>query len=624
MNSSKEILKKYWEYSSFRPQQEEIVDDVINGHDVLALLPTGGGKSVCFQVPGMAREGITLVISPLIALMQDQVQNLAKIGIKAIAITSGMSLKELDIALDNVKFGAYDFLYTSPERLKSPLFIERFKQMNIGLIVIDEAHCISEWGHDFRPSYFAIFELRKMKPTAPMMALTATATKSVQLDIIEKLTLKNTRIHEASFLRKNLSYNVINASNKLDYILSYCQKNVSMGIIYCQTRKSVKEVAKKLLAHQLSCGVYHGGLNREDRSTMLNNWLEERIKIMVATNAFGMGIDKPNVRYVLHYEVPNSLEAYFQEAGRAGRDGKHSVAIALNNGSERDAFKLQLETKFPAKEKVLQSYVAICNYLRIAIGSALNETYPVDLKEICQSYQLDYSTVYHSIKLLESAGYFSFNEGFHSPTKILITIDHLQVYNFQIQHPNFQELLSLLSRMNNAIFENFQEIHEEEIGRKLKKTTKEIINSLDHLVRYGVIEIKWRTDLPMLTFLRERCTDRDFSLPNSIYQERKNQTEVRMNAMLNFIESKDCRSQVVLAYFGQSSVTCGICDNCKKSNLPLSHEDLLRFLKSEKSVFDICHYFGTDESQVNSVLRNLLKEELIRFNGVGYISIDTH
>ncbi len=621
MNSSREILKKYWGYSSFRPQQEEIVDDVINGHDVLALLPTGGGKSICFQVPGLAREGITLVISPLIALMQDQVQNLQKIGIRAIAITSAMSQREIDISLDNVKFGGYDFLYTSPERLKNALFLTRFKQMQVGLIVVDEAHCISEWGHDFRPSYFAIHELRKIKPNVPMMALTATATIKVQEDIIEKLTLKNVRKHEASFIRKNLSYNVQNTTNKLEFILSFCKQNKDVGIVYCQTRRSVKEVAKKLLANQLSCGIYHGGMSSEERSLMLNHWLTEKTKIMVATNAFGMGIDKPNVRFVLHYEVPPTLEAYFQEAGRAGRDGVSSRAIALINGLEKNEFLAQVAAKFPEKDRVLHSYVAICNYLKIAIGSGLNETYPIDLKEICHTYQLDFSEVYNSIKLLETAGYFSFSEGFHSPTKVLVTIDHLQVYNFQIQHPKFQELLSVLTRTNSSIFENFQDIREEELGKRLKKNIQEVKTQLESLVRYGVVEVKWRTDLPMLTFLRERCTDRDFSLPYNIYKERKVQAEERSNAMINFLDNHECRSKMVLNYFGQESDACGICDICRNTSEVFSKEKIVAFLENEKSIFEISDYFQLDETIVNSIVRELVKEEMIRYTGYGYKSL---
>jgi len=621
LNNSKEILKKYWGYSSFRPQQEEIVNDVLNGYDVLALLPTGGGKSICFQVPGLIRDGITLVISPLIALMEDQVQNLQKNGIKAIAITSAMSMREIDIALDNVKYGGYAFLYTSPERIRTDLFLTRFKQMHIGLIVVDEAHCISQWGHDFRPSYAVINELRKIKPDVPILALTATATSKVQEDIIEKLSLRNVRKHQSSYVRENLSYNVHKAANKLEYIIAYCKQTKDVGIVYCQTRKSVKEVAKKLLANQISCGVYHGGMSNEDRSIMLKHWLAEKIKVIVATNAFGMGIDKSNVRFVLHYEMPNTLEAYFQEAGRAGRDGVPSQAIAVTTGAEKDEFLKLIDTKFPEKKKVLHSYVAICNYLRIAIGSGLNETYAIDLREICQRYELDYSVVYHSIKLLETAGYISFSEGFHSPTKVMITIDHLQVYNFQIQHPKLQEILTVLSRMNSSIYTNFEKIREEELGKRLKLQPHEVTHQLKELVRYGVLDIQWRTDLPTLTFIRERILDNDFTLPYALYKERKLDAEQRIRSVLDFLEREECRSKIILHYFGQLVENCGICDICSRSIPNMVKEKILLFLESEHSVFEICVFFNLDENVVNSVLRSMIKEEMVRYTGTGYKAV---
>ena len=615
-------MKKYWGFENFRPQQEDIVEDAINGHDVLALLPTGGGKSVCFQIPGLAREGITLVITPLIALMQDQVLNLQKAGIKAISITSAMTFREIDIALDNIKFGSFKFLYTSPERINTILFRTRFKQMNVGLIVVDEAHCISEWGHDFRPSYFSISELRLLKPNVPMMALTATATKTVQSDIIDKLSLKNVRIHEASFIRKNLSYNFNKVSNKLNFLIQYSRLYChDSGIIYCQTRKSVKEVAKKLISNKISCGIYHGGMNSTERSNMLSAWLTEKIKVMVATNAFGMGIDKPNVRYVLHFEIPNSIEAYFQEAGRGGRDGKEANAIALVDGKEEEVFLLQLQQKYPSVSHVLHSYIGICNYLRIAIGSGLNEVYPIDLKEICHSYQLDYSTVYHSLKLLENAGYLSFNEGFHSPTTVMICIDQLEIYNFQIQHPKFQEIISILIRMNSQIFYNFQVIKEEDLSKKMKTSVNEVELQLNSLIKYGVIDVKWRTELPLLTFSQARCSDQDFSLPNEIYHERKKNTELKMSAMSNLIKSEICRSQTLIEYFGQSSSPCGICDICMSKTKKLKDHEIQSFLKTEKSIFEICLYFSSDEESVNKILRRLIQEETIKFNGVGYISI---
>ena len=332
MNKSQEILKKYWGFDAFRTLQEDIIDAAIYGKDTVALMPTGGGKSICFQIPGLAREGICLVISPLISLMQDQVEQLEAKGIRAKAITSMMSYREIDITLDNAKYEGLDFLYTSPERLQSRLFIERFKQMNISLIVVDEAHCISEWGHDFRPPYRKIADLRKYHPEAPIMALTATATKEVKEDIILQLDLKNPAVFESSFQRANLSYEVHQVENKEIALGKWVQKFPHMcGIVYCQTRKSVKEIANFLFNQGIKTGIYHGGLDAVQRNQMMQLWMNDEVHLMIATNAFGMGIDKPNVRYVIHYEFPNNIEAYFQEAGRAGRDGKESRTLVLLN-----------------------------------------------------------------------------------------------------------------------------------------------------------------------------------------------------------------------------------------------------------------------------------------------------
>ncbi len=597
--------------------QEDIIDDVINGFDVLALLPTGGGKSICFQVPGLAREGITIVISPLIALMQDQVQNLEKIGIRAKAITGGMSYREIDILLDNARFGGIDFLYTSPERMQSPLFIERFKRMNVGLIVVDEAHCISEWGHDFRPSFQQIHKLRGIHPEVPFLALTATATEKVRRDIIEHLKLKHPRIHEASFERKNLSYNVIKTSNKLERILSYCKNNKSTGIIYCQTRKSVKEITKILIANNISCGIYHGGLNNEERSTMLRLWLNEDIKIMVATNAFGMGIDKPNVRFVLHYEIPQSLEAYFQEAGRGGRDSLESEAIAFVEKNDTEELKISTIRKFPEKEVIQLTYRALCNYLRIAIGSGKDETYPIDLKEFCKHYQLDYTETYNSIKILELNGNLFFSESVFQPTKILFVVDNAQLYNFQIQHEKFYQLTSLITRSYSGIYDSFQTIHETEICKRLGISINNLNEYLNELQKYGILEVSWRNNLPTVTFAGERLPDDYFSLKPEIYLERKQNAIFKVEKMIEFIEKNECRAQQVISYFGQTSESCGKCDVCRKnlSKTDFNEENLIAFLTRPKSITEICDYFQLLDIEAKSVLRKLFKEEKIIYNG---------
>lgn len=616
MKKSREILLKYWNYESFRPLQEDIVDDVINGFDVLALLPTGGGKSICFQVPGMVREGITIVISPLIALMQDQVQNLEKIGIRAKAITSGMNYREIDILLDNARFGGIDFLYTSPERTLSTLFIERFKLMNIGLIVVDEAHCISEWGHDFRPSFQYIHELRKFHPKSPVLALTATATNNVRIDIISQLKLKQPRIHEASFERKNLSYNVIKTTNKQERIISYCKESDTVGIIYCQTRKSVKEIAKILIANNINCGIYHGGLNNDERSKMLSLWMNEEVKIMVATNAFGMGIDKPNVRFVLHYEIPPTLEAYFQEAGRGGRDGKESEAIAFVEENDSVDLKDSLLKKFPEKDLILITYRAICNYLQIAIGSGKNETYPIDLKEFCNHYELDHTNTYNSIKILELNENLIFSESVFHPTKILFSVDNVQLYNFQIQHEKFYPLTTLLIRTYTGIFDTYQTIHESEICKSLGISNQTLNEFLIALQKYGIIEVSWKNNLPTLTFINERLPDEYFSLKPEIYFERKQNAIRKVEKMIDFIEKNECRAQQVISYFGQESLPCGRCDVCRKklSETEFNETNLMTFLATPKSIGELCGYFHLLHIELKPVLRRLYQEEKLIYH----------
>jgi ATP-dependent DNA helicase RecQ len=601
--------------------QEEIVDDAINGNDVLALLPTGGGKSICFQVPGIAREGITIVISPLIALMQDQVQNLEKIGIRAKAITSGMSYREIDIILDNARFGGLDFLYTSPERIQSKLFIERFKLMNVGLIVVDEAHCISEWGHDFRPSFQQIHRLREFHPSTPILALTATATEIVREDIIEQLKLKKTRIHEASFKRENLAYQVLKTSNKLERILAYCREHDDVGIIYCQTRKRVKSLAKVLIANRINCGIYHGGLNSSERSDMLQRWLKEEIKIMVATNAFGMGIDKPNVRYVLHYEIPPSLEAYFQEAGRGGRDGKESVAIAFVEKNDIKNLEDSISEKYPQKEKIKDTYRAICNYLKIAIGSGKDETYPIDLKSFCKQYQLDYTETYHSLKMLELNENLVFSESVFQPTKVLFLVDNVQLYNFQIQHEKYYQLTSLLTRSYSGIFDSFQNIHENEIAKRLTISLSELEENLKELEKYGIIEVTWRNSLPTVTFVQERIPDDYFSLNPTIYLERRQNAVDKLNKIIDFVNLNQCRAQQVISYFGQQSESCGKCDVCLKQNqeIELNEANILEYMKDKKTIFELCDTFQVDETQLKTILRKIYLEEKITFENGKFI-----
>ena len=622
MDKSREIVKKYWGFDRFRPMQEEIVDTVIYGHDTLALLPTGGGKSLCFQVPGIAREGITLVISPLIALMQDQVANLQSKGIRAKSIISGMSHREMDITLDNARFGGLDFLYTSPERIQSKLFMERFKGMNVGLIVVDEAHCISEWGHDFRPAFKEIYKLREIHPDVPIIALTATATDKVRADILKQLQLKSPKIFEASFERSNLSYETQESENKLVAIVNYCKSHDDLcGIVYCQTRKSVKDVARILQANRISVGVYHGGMTKEDRERMLKDWLTDKIKVMVSTNAFGMGIDKPDVRFVLHYEFPPTLEAYFQEAGRAGRDGKESRAIVFWEKQDLTTLQERIKQQFPEITTIKTTYRAVCNFLKIAIGSGKDESYPFEIAKLCSAFQLNPLQAYNSLKILEMNNDLVFSEGVFHPTKVKYAIGNKELYNFQIQHSKFLGLTTLLSRSYAGIFEQYFEIHEKEFCTRLAINAMELENQLKQLEKYGVLDISWKSSLPTVTLTHERLPDDYLSISAEVYTYRKQNAEQKLEKALQFIELPICRSVQLLKYFGQESEPCGKCDVCKNNSKTTYRtkelkEILLPFLQNMQTLEDCIAKTNASSEQVKNALKELILEEKIEaFDG---------
>ncbi len=608
MKKSRQLLQEKWHFDDFRPGQEAIVDDVINGHDVLAILPTGGGKSVCFQVPGIVREGVTLVISPLIALMQDQVSNLQKKGFRSAAIVSGMPYKQIDILLDNAKFGGLDFLYTSPERTLSQLFIERFKQMDVGLIVIDEAHCISQWGHDFRPSFLSLKNLRLIHPNTPVIALTATATASVKKDIIDHLDLKNPKLHVSSLGRPNLKYSSKLVVNKTKEILSFCNSNnESQGIIYCQTRKSVKELAQLLHAQQLEVSMYHGGMSKEDREKSLQLWLSEKKRIMVATNAFGMGIDKPNVRYVLHFEYPDSIEAYYQEAGRAGRDGNEANAIVFWEQVDISALKERLNDRFPEIAFVKQCYFALCNFLSVAIDSGKNENYNFDFQRFCKNYKLEIQKTYHALKILETNGTIAFNEDINQYTKIKFIIGGTILYNFQINHPKSILVIETLTRKFPGIFDYYFDIREKATANDLKMDEKDFISQLKFLEKYGVIDVSWKSNLPVITFMENRIADNYFSISNEKYTVRKNNAYDKLKKALEYLNTNSCRSAFISKYFGQTEESCGYCDNCEK------RQDISQAgLNCENAILSILDDGKTFQEILNEtkIEKDLLKKEM--------------
>jgi len=615
LTKSLEILNKYWGFDSFRPLQEEIVDSVIYGHDTLAILPTGGGKSICFQVPGLALEGLTIVISPLIALMEDQVKNLRERGIKVEMITSGMSYREIDIALDNARFGNVSFLYTSPERLKSELFQERCKSMKVSLITVDEAHCISEWGHDFRPAYREIALLRDFHPDAPVIALTASATMRVQNDISEQLALRQPRTFSGSLQRSNLHYKVRPSQNKLQEVLDFCENNKGFtGIVYCQTRRSVKHIAKQLRARNISAGFYHGGLNPEDRKYMLENWLSNRLKVMVATNAFGMGIDKPDVRYVLHFEIPSNLEAYYQEAGRAGRDGQESQAIAFWEQKDIEQMRQQLDTKYPSIEMVKKTYNAVCNFLKVAVGSGDQESYDFDIQAFHKAFSIPIAETYYALKILQLNGDLSFIENSFHPTRFKFAIGNSALYKFQVSHEKVASLISLLSRSYPGVYDRFVRIDESELINRLKITKEKLKELLTYLEKYGVADINFQSNLPKITLLHERLPEGYLQITNSVYLNRKKVEEEKLSAMISYITEGNCRQQMINAYFDTSCEPCGKCDVCvAERGANHSYSELIKIIPEilPASLDHICHQLNIDRPLAQRALHTLLLEETI-------------
>lgn len=587
-----QILKQYWGYDSFRDSQADIINSVLDGNNTLALLPTGGGKSICYQVPALVNDGICIVVSPLIALMKDQVENLKKRGIKALAIFSGMSKREIDIALDNCVYGNFKFLYVSPERLQTEIFQVRAAKMNVNLIAVDESHCISQWGHDFRPAYLKIKELREYLPKEiPFLAVTATANTRVIGDISGQLSIDKEHIIKQSFARENLGYLVLQEENKEKRLIEIIQKTGNCGIVYANTRRKTVEISQLLHRNGITADYYHGGLDQDERDKKQENWIENRTQIIVATNAFGMGIDKPDVRVVVHMEPPASPEAYFQEAGRGGRDGGKAYAVLLYKPSDKITLERFHELEFPEISQIKKVYNALGNNFRLAVGGGENSSYEFDISEFSHKFNFEIITVHHCLSILGLAGYIHLSDAITRPNRVKFEVGNSELYNYQVRHPEHEGIIQLLLRRNEGIFDNLIGINLNSIANSLKKTVKEIEAILKKLKTFEIIEFLPTTNRPMLTYLVDRMHEDRLKFPKSIYLDRKTVKKEQLDFMIRYCESETtCRSKLLLSYFDETEFTnCGTCDVClnrKKKELSnevfLIIEDKITQLLNEK------------------------------------------
>ncbi|WP_259015561.1 RecQ family ATP-dependent DNA helicase [Emticicia fluvialis] len=629
MQASKEILLKYWQYDSFRPLQENIINSVLQGNDTLAIMPTGGGKSVCFQVPAMQMDGVCIVITPLIALMKDQVEQLKRRGIKAAAIYSGMHRTEIDYTLDNFVYGDFKFLYVSPERLLTEIMQERTKRMKVCLLAVDEAHCVSQWGYDFRPPYLKIPEFRKFAPKAPMIALTATATKDVKQDIIQKLGFQNTQIFQQSFARPNISYSAFCEESKERKLFEILMKVQGCAIVYVRSRRRTKEISDWLNSNRIRSEYYHAGLSMAERFRKQEAWIKNQVRVIVATNAFGMGIDKPNVRVVVHLDLPENLEAYYQESGRAGRDGLKSYAILLYFKADlKDIYK-QIEQKYPPIEALKRTYQALANYFRLAMGGENFESYDFDFQEFIGTFGLMANDTHHALKKLEDEGLIQLSDSYFSPSKFRFKVDNHELYNFQIKNESYDRFTKLLLRMYGGhLFTDFTTISESAIGRNFYAQPGEVEKMLTYLNQAGIADYQKQKSSPQLTFLTAR-QDADYLSINRVEFERRKKKEIeKVEAVVQFAqEQRLCRMQFLQEYFDEFTETsCGICDNClkrKKREVPFDtyaryRQKILEILPADINQI-IGYHFFENKDFIAEVIRRMLESEEVWYSELGIL-----
>ena len=564
MSTALDILLQHWQHKAFRPMQEDIIQSILAGKDTLALLPTGGGKSICFQVPALMQEGVCLVISPLVALMKDQVSSLENKGISAVALHSGMSYFEVRNALLHATEGAYKFIYLSPERLETKLFRELLPALQVNLLAVDEAHCISQWGYDFRPPYLRIANLRNELRGVPVLALTASATPRVQDDIIEKLQFSSANIFRQSFERKNISYSVFEVDSKINKIKEILQNVAGSGIVYCRNRRQTKEVSQLLAMHGISANYYHAGLTSEERSQRQAAWRNNQLRVMVCTNAFGMGIDKADVRTVVHYDVPDCLENYYQEAGRAGRDGKKAYAVLLYQPTDIHELEGLPDKRFPEMHAIRKVYQAMADYMQVPVGSGEGGYYDFDLVEFIRNFQLDAQLVMSVLKVLEQEGHISFQENIFLPAQVKFTAERDSLQHFENSHSQLEPLIKCLLRSYEGIIDNRVSVNEKNIARLIKLSPERVKEQLLELQAYGIISYLPQKETPQVHFLLNRAPAQFLHINHQAYLQRKEQYALRVETMLKFIDlKKECRSKYIAAYFGDEGIAeCGTCDNC--------------------------------------------------------------
>lgn len=616
-----EILEKYWGYKQFRPLQEEIITSVLKGNDTLALMPTGGGKSITFQVPVMAMEGLCLVVTPLISLMKDQVENLVKRGIKAISVHSGMTRDEIDVALNNCLYGDYKFLYLSPERLGTELFKARLQKMKVALIAVDEAHCISQWGYDFRPSYLKIADLRSHLPGVPVLALTATATPRVADDIMEKLCFGQPNLLSKGFERQNLIYLVRKTEDKPGYLLKVISNVPGSGIIYVRNRKTTKEICYFLRKNGISAQYYHAGVSDQERASRQDEWKTGFSRVMVATNAFGMGIDKPDVRFVIHLGPPDSLEEYFQEAGRAGRDEKKAFAILLCDKNDESKLLRNVDNSFPDISQIKAVYQALGNFLKVPIGGGKDLVYDFDLAGFCTAFHFSIIVAFNCLKILQQEGYIEFSEDVNNPSKIHFTVGRDDLYRFQVANAAFDGFIKLLLRSYTGIFTDYVAIDEQTLARRAKVSLDTIFQFLNKLNTLKLIKYIPRKNTPLITYTEERLDDKTIYIPHDEYRKRKEVYANRILEVIHYTFSEKCRSQALLIYFGQKDARCcGTCDVCtQKNETGLQHfefEQIKSFILEKLSetpvtVEKILEISKFNEEKVIKTVRWMLDKDII-------------